>query len=96
MILTIVNTMGTDGLVRPGVMMCWNPNIAGQDTKDNTIASDSVAVAPCVLVIDTFLIEHKDLFIPHSKHHGCRWPGNTVMHFAISVSKSYNENTNIS
>ena len=41
-------------VVRQGATMCWNQNIAGQDTKANTIASDSVAVAPCVLVIDTW------------------------------------------
>ena len=95
-ILTIVNIMGIDGPVRQGAMMCWNQNIAGQDTKANTIASDSVAVAPCILVINTFLIEHKDLFILHSQYHGCRWLGNTVIHFVISVSRSYSENTNIS
>ena len=91
MILTIVKNMGTDGLVRQGAMMCWNQNIADQDTKANTIASDSVAVAPCV--INTFLIEHKDLFNLHSQYHGCRWHGNTVIHFVISVSRSYSENT---
>ena len=48
MILSIVNIMGTDGPVRQGAMMCWNQNIAGQDPKTNTIASDSVAVAACV------------------------------------------------
>ena len=51
MILTIVKFMGTDGLVRQGAMMCWNQNIADQDTKANTIASDSVAAAPCVLAL---------------------------------------------
>ena len=88
MILTIVKVMGTDGLVRQGAMMCWNQNIAGQDTKANTIASDFVAVAPSVLVINTLLIEHKDLFILHSQYHGCRWLGNTVIQFChFSIKK---------
>ena len=88
MMLNIVNTMGTEGLVRQGATMCWNQNIADQDTKANTIASDSVSVAPCVLVINTFLIEHKDLFILHSQYHGCRWHENTVIHFVFfSIKK---------
>ena len=48
--------MGTDGLARQGATMGGNQNIRGQDTKANTIAADAVAVAPCALVVNTFLI----------------------------------------
>ena len=58
------------------------------------MAADAVALAPYVFVVNTFLIEHKDLFIPHSQYHGCRWPGNAVIHFVISVSRSDSEITN--
>ena len=58
--------MGTDGLARQWATMGWNQNIPGRDTKAKTIAVDAVAVTPCVLVVNTFLIEHKDLFILHS------------------------------
>ena len=92
MIFTIINIMGTDGLARQGATMCYNQNIPGQDTK----AADAVAVAPCVIVVNTFLIEHKDLFILHSQYHGCRWPGNAVIDFIVSVSSSDSVNTNIS
>ena len=40
-----------------------NQNILGQDNRANSIAADAVAVAPCILVVNTFLIEHKDLFM---------------------------------
>ena len=91
MILALVNITGADGLVRQGATMGWNQNIPGQDTKANTIAADAVAVAPCLLVVNTFLIEHKDLIILHSQYHGCRWPGKTVIHFLVSVSRSDSE-----
>ena len=93
MIPTIANIMGTNGLARQGAMVCWNQTIPDQDTKANTIAT-AAAVAPCVLVFNTFLIEHKDLFILHSQYHGSRWPGNAVIHFVISVSNE-GENVNI-
>ena len=73
-----------------------NQNILGQDSGANIIAADAVAVAPCILVVNDFLIKHKDLFMPHSQFNGCRWPGNVVIHFVISVSRSDNENTDIS
>ena len=73
-----------------------NQNILGQGSRANIIDADAVAVAPCILVVNAFLIEHKDLFMPHSQFNGCRWPGNAVIHFVISVSRSDNENTNIS
>ena len=94
MILSIVNITGTDGLARQWATMGWNQNVPGQDTKANTIAADAVAVAPCVFVVNTFLIEHKDLFILHSQYHGGKWPYN-VIHFAVSVSGSDIETANI-
>ena len=62
-----------------------NQNILGQDSRANIIAADAVAVAPCILVVNAFLIEHKDPFMLHSQYNGCRWPGNAVIYFVISV-----------
>ena len=93
MVPTIVNIMGGNGLVRQQATVCWNQTIPGQDTKANIVAA--AAVAPCVFVFNTFLIEHKDLFVLHSQYHGSRWTGNAVINFVIPLSRSDSENKNI-
>ena len=49
-----------------------NHNILGQDSRAIIIAADAVAVAPCILVVNDFLIEYKDLLMLHSQCNGCR------------------------
>ena len=53
-------------------MNMLNQNILGQDSRANIIAADAVAVAPCILVVNAFLIEHKDLLMLHSQCNGCK------------------------